>query len=158
MDNRLESTIALHRKIVEQAPDALILVDLEGIVRLWNARAAAIFGYETEEVLGKNLEVIIPENLRAAHWQGFRKAVETGVTKYAGKAMTTRSNHKDGRKLYVALSFSLLKDENGKVVGSIAIGRDTTETYLADRAMKAEMLELEAALRTVGANRSTAAS
>ncbi|MBX6392220.1 MAG: PAS domain S-box protein [Burkholderiales bacterium] len=140
----------LYHDIVEQAPDALILVDADGLVRIWNARAAEIFGYTAQEVLGGPLDVIIPESLRAAHWQGFRKAVDTGVTKYGGRVMTTRSMHKDGRKLYVDLSFSLLKDATGKVLGALAIARDVTESYQAARALKARVAELEAKLQESG--------
>ena len=79
----------LSEAILEQAPDAVIFADREGLIRLWNQSAAALFGYAAAEVLGRSLDVIIPERLRNAHWQGYRKATETGVMKYAG----TRADH-----------------------------------------------------------------
>jgi PAS domain S-box-containing protein len=85
-------TFNLFQAIIEQAPDAMIYADRSGTIRIWNRGAEAIFGYATEEVLGKNLDVIIPERFRRAHWDGFNKAIETGQTRHAGQAITTRSN------------------------------------------------------------------
>jgi PAS domain S-box-containing protein len=127
----------LSEAILEQAPDAVIFADREGLIRLWNQSAAALFGYAAAEVLGRSLDVIIPERLRNAHWQGYRKATETGVMKYAGRVLTTRSVHKDGRRVYVDLSFGVVRDGAGHVIGALAIGRDCTERYLSQRAAAA---------------------
>jgi PAS domain S-box-containing protein len=124
---------ALHETILDQAPDAIIYADREGAIRVWNRAAEALFGYAASEVTGQSLDIIIPERLRAAHWAGFDKSLSTGETKYAGRVLTTRSVHKDGRRLYVDLSFSLLKDRAGNIVGAIAVARDATERYLAAR-------------------------
>jgi PAS domain S-box-containing protein len=133
----------LFQAIVEQAPEAIIFADRDGAVRLWNRGAETIFGYAASEVLGKNLDLIIPERLRGAHWAGFRKAIETGETKFAGRVLTTRSVHKDGSRLYVDLSFGLVKEPDGTVAGSFAIGRDCTARYLSDNALTARNAELE---------------
>lgn len=121
----------LFQAIIEQAPDAMIYADKNGTIRVWNRGAEAIFGYAAEETIGKNLDVIIPERFRRAHWDGFNKAIATGQTRHTGKAMTTRSAHKNGNKLYVDMSFSLVKDRAGNVIGSLAIGRDSTARHLA---------------------------
>ena len=122
---------SLFQLIVEQAPDAMIYADREGVVRIWNLGAEAAFGYTAGEVLGKSMDVIIPERFRRAHWDGFRRALETGQTKYAGRVLTTRAVHKDGSKRYVDLSFGMVKDEAGIVTGVLAIARDCTERHLA---------------------------
>ena len=127
------SSAALHEAIVNGAPDAIVFADAAGHVRVWNASAEALFGYTAAEVLGGSLDPIIPERLRAAHWRGFQTALESGATKYSGQTMTTRAVHKDGRKLYVALTFSLLRDGSGRTVGAIASARDATAAYLAER-------------------------
>lgn len=127
----------LGERVVAQMHEAVIVVDREEIVRLWNAGAENLFGYAADEILGKNLDLIVPERLRQAHSSGFRKAVATGNTKYGGKVMTTRSVHKSGKKIYVDLSFSLLRDDGGKVMGVCAVARDCTESYLASRAQGA---------------------
>ena len=133
----------LFQAIVEQAPDAIIFADRGGAIRVWNRSAETVFGYAAAEVLGKSLDVIIPERLRGAHWEGFRRAIDTGQTKYGNRVLTTRSVHKNGSKLYVDLSFGLVKDEAGAVTGAMALGRDGTARYLSDGALRARVTELE---------------
>lgn len=128
--------LELYRAIVEQAPDAMIFADREGTIRLWNARAEAIFGYAENEALGQNLDLIIPENLRAAHWRGYRRSLAEGHTQSGGKAMVTRATHKLAGKLYVEMAFEIVSDKRQGVLGALATARDITQRYLADRARR----------------------
>ncbi|HEX4522267.1 MAG TPA: PAS domain S-box protein [Casimicrobiaceae bacterium] len=134
---------ALSQAIVDQAPDAIIFADRDGMIRLWNRGAERIFGYAAAEALGASLDLIIPERFRRAHWEGFRRAIDTGRTKYADRALTTRSAHRDGSKLYVDLSFGLVTDDGGMILGALAIGRDCTERYAADAALRSRLIALE---------------
>ncbi|EXI89835.1 MAG: Sensor protein FixL [Candidatus Accumulibacter regalis] len=120
----------LYRAIVDQAPDVIIFADRKGAIRVWNGGAETVFGHSAAEVLGESLDVIIPERLRKAHWDGFHKAIDSGQTKYRNQVLTTRSVHKDGSRLYVELSFGLVRDGSGTIVGSLAIGRDCTARHL----------------------------
>jgi PAS domain S-box-containing protein len=138
----------LFQAIVEQAPDAIIVAGRDGAIKVWNPGAETIFGYAAAEVLGKSLDVIIPERLRAAHWEGFHRAIDTGRTKDGNRVLTTRSIHKNGSRLYVDLSFGLLRDEAGAVTGAMAVGRDGTARYLADGALRARIAELEGKINT----------
>jgi len=125
----------------DQAPVSLILADREGRIVAWNQASTSLFGFAASEVLGQSLDVIIPEHLRDAHWKGFDRSLASGETRYAGRVMTTRAVHKDGRKLYVDFSFSMLKDAQGQVTGALAAGRDGTERFLAERARRARSPE-----------------
>ena len=116
------------RAVLEQAPDAMIYADRDGAIRIWNRAAETLFGYSAVEVMGGSLDVIIPERFRAANWAGFLKAVETGETKYGNRVMTTRGVRRDGSRLYLDLTFALVKDPTGGVIGVLAIGRDVTES------------------------------
>lgn len=133
----------LFQAIVEQAPYAIIFADRDGKIRVWNRGAETVFGFAAAEVLGKSLDVIIPERLRGAHWEGFNRAIDTGQTKYGDRVLTTRSVHKNGSKLYLDLSFGLVKDGAGAVTGALAIGRDCTARYLSEGALPARVAELE---------------
>ena len=113
----------LFEAVIEQAPDAIIFADRQGTIRMWNQAAVTLFGHAREDVLGQSLDIIIPERFRRPHWLGFDHAIESGTTKYAGSVMTTRSLHKDGSKLYVDLSFGLVRDASGSVVGALATAR-----------------------------------
>lgn len=81
---------------------------------------------------------IIPEHLRAPHWNGFNAAMEKGATKLQGRATLTRALHKGGRRLYVEMSFALVKgDGDSDVIGAVAVARDVTERVERERAAKA---------------------
>ncbi len=132
---RLEvSSIDLFRSIVDQAPDAMIYADRDGTIRVWNKAAEAIFGFTAADVLGSSLDVIVPERFRRAHWEAFDKAIQSGHARYGGRVMTTRSLHKNLSKLYVDMSFGLVKDSLGAVVGTLALARDCTERHLSKMA------------------------
>ena len=123
--------------ILEQLADALIYADAEGRIAGWNRAASELFGYRADETLGQSLDLIIPERLRAAHWKGFHAAIESGKTRLSGKPTLTKAVHKDGRKLFVEMTFALVSDAQGKSIGSVAIARDVTERVERERAEKA---------------------
>lgn len=134
---------ALFEAIAKHIPDAVVFADCDGLIRFWNRGAEAVFGFAANEVLGHSLDVIIPERMRAAHWAGYRRAIAAGHASHANQVRTTRSLHKDGRKLYVDLSFGVVADPAGRVEGSVAMGRDVSERYLADKALRARLAALE---------------
>lgn len=113
----------LHAALLAQAPDAIIYCDLDGRIEIWNAAAAALFGHSESHARGQSLDIIIPERFRAAHWAGFQRAVESGQAKYHGQVMTTRAVHADGSKLYVDLSFGLIRDATGVIIGVLSVAR-----------------------------------
>ena len=141
----------LARHIVEAASEAVIFADRGGVIRFWNRGAELLFGYPAAEALGRSLDIIIPERLRAAHWDAFDRSVRTGRTKHVDRVLTTRSTHKNGDKLYVDLSFGLVKDEHGTVHGAFAIGRDCTARHIEERTLRARMEVLEAKVDGAGA-------
>jgi PAS domain S-box-containing protein len=126
----------IYRSIVEQAHEAIIFIDCDGVVGLWNHGAETLFGFSADEVMGHNIDVIIPERFRPAHAQGFGRAVSTGKTRLGGRVLTTRANHKSGQKLYVDMSFGLVKDGE-RVLGAFAVARDGTERFLEQAARRA---------------------
>ncbi len=125
------------RHILRDVPDALIYADAEGVIRAWNAGAEALFGFSAAEALGASLDIIIPERLREPHWVAYRRAMARGATRGGAEVRTTRGTHKDGRKLYVDMSFGVVKHDDGRVLGSVAMARDATERYLAEVARRA---------------------
>lgn len=122
--------------LVEGLPDALVLADTGGTIRFWNAAAERLFGHARAEALGQSLNLLIPERFRPAHDAGFARAVATGELRTGTRVLRTRSNHKDGRRLYVDFTFALLKDAAGRVVGVYALARDATEAHLAQQAQQ----------------------
>jgi PAS domain S-box-containing protein len=132
----METRVDVYRRIVEQTTDAIIFADREGLIRIWNRGAESVFGFPAADVLGKSLDVIIPEELRKRHWESYGKAIAADKTKSGSRVLTTRSLHRDGRRLYVDLSFTIIVDDAGHAEGALAIGRNVTERYLADKALR----------------------
>ncbi|WFU40605.1 PAS domain S-box protein [Bradyrhizobium sp. CB82] len=127
----------LDARILDDAADALISSDRAGTIVRWNRASCALFGFSAQEALGQNLDLIIPEHLRAAHWKGFEAAMSSGTMKLAGRPTLTRALHKSGRKLYIEMTFALVRDAGGAVQGSVAMARDVTERVERERAAKA---------------------
>lgn len=134
---------AVYRRIVEQTTDAVIFADREGLIRIWNRGAEAVFGFPAAEALGQSLDIIIPEELRKRHWEGYNRAIAAGRTRLGSRVLVTRGLHRDGSRLYVDLSFAVIVDDEGRAEGALAIGRNVTERYLADRALRKRVAELE---------------
>lgn len=125
----------LAEMILDQVADAVIFADRSGAIARWNRASSELFGYSHEEAIGANLDLIIPEHLRAAHWRGFDAAMANGTLKLAGRPTLTRAQHKSGRRLYVELTFALVKRAaGGEVIGSVAMARDVTERVEKERA------------------------
>ena len=137
IDSRLFETI------VAQVPDAVIFTDREGVIQLWNRGAEVLFGFAADDVIGTRMDVIIPERFRQAHWEGFRRAVASGCTRHGDCVRTTRAVHRFGHKLYVELSFGLVKDSGGSVIGSVAMGRDCSSRHVSEKALRERIHELE---------------
>ena len=131
----MDDTSSLADAILEQIADAVIFADATGTIRRWNRAAAALFGYSAAQALGQKLDLIIPEHLRAAHWRGFEAAMANGATKLQGRPTLTRATHQTGRRLYVEMTFALVKEQAGGAPrGAVAIARDVTERIEQQRA------------------------
>ncbi len=126
----------LCQRIVEDAPDVIIFADREGVIRLWNAGARAVFGYEPEEALGQTLDLIVPERLRERHWEGFNRVMATGVTRYGRELLAVPAIGKDGGRISVEFSVVMLRDAGGKPLGVAAILRDVTQRWQEQRRLR----------------------
>ena len=135
----------LHTALLDQGPDAVIFAGTDGVITYWNEAATRIFGHSAAAAMGQNLDIIIPEQYRAAHWTGFDRALAAGDTKYRGQSLATRSVRADGGQIYVELSFGIVKDAAGVAIGAIATARDITERFNADREMRRKLREFERA-------------
>jgi PAS domain S-box-containing protein len=64
-----------YRQIVDGASDAIVVADVAGTIRYWNAGAEAMFGHGAAEAVGKSLDLIVPEAQRARHWDGYHRVM-----------------------------------------------------------------------------------
>lgn len=122
-------------QILDQVGDALICADRNGEIIRWNRACVALFGFSAEEAIGQSLDLIIPQHLRAAHWSGFDAAMTKGTLKLEGRPTLTRALHKSGRRLYVEMTFTIVKgDAESKALCAVAMARDVTERVERERA------------------------
>lgn len=130
----------LGSQLVENMPDALIVADADGIIRFWNAGAERIFGFSAAEAMGRSLDLITPENLRARHWDGYRCTMQTGETKYgAGDLLSVPALHKDGHRISIQFSILPLKAAGGGLDGIAAIMRDVTADFEERKRLRQEL-------------------
>ena len=134
----------LCHQIVMAAHDAIIMADREGIIRLWNKGAEIIFGFSSAEALGQSLHLIIPENLRERHDQGYQKVMESGHSQYFTEILAVPALKKDGSRISVEFTMTLIKDHKGLIMGPAGIIRDVSDRWEKDRAMKSRLAALEA--------------
>jgi PAS domain S-box-containing protein len=133
----------LCRHIVENAQDAIIFSDREGRIRLWNAGAENIFGYRAEEALGESLDLIIPERLRERHWDGYRKVMTSGLTRYAQELLAVPAIRKDGTRISVEFTIVLVRGSPAELLGAAAIIRDVTARWRREKELKKRLPELQ---------------
>jgi PAS domain S-box-containing protein len=133
----------LCHQIVKEAHDAIITADREGIIQLWNKGAEMVFGFSPTEALGQSLHIIIPENLWERHDQGYQKVMESGHSKYSTELLAVPALKKDGSRVSVEFTMTLIRDHQGLILGAAAIIRDVSVRWEQERAMKRRLAELE---------------
>ena len=138
------------RRIVEGSPDAIVFSDQDGIIRLWNAGAEAMFGYSAEEAVGMSLDIIVPEKMQERHWEGYFRVMKTGSTKYGKDLLAVPGIRKDRSRVSLEFSVALIRDEDGVLLGISAVLRDVTARWQKEREMKERIAALEAQAKGPG--------
>jgi PAS domain S-box-containing protein len=131
------------QNLIASAGDAFVAAAPDGRIILWNRAAERIFGFTEEQALGQSLDLIIPERLRARHWEGYKKVMQTGETRYGAELLRVPATHKDGRRLSIAFTVSLLHGPGREVQAIVAIIRDETQRWEEERALRQRIAELE---------------
>jgi PAS domain S-box-containing protein len=133
--------------LLEALNDAVVACDEKGAIVVWNAAAERIFGFTKAEAMGRSLDIIIPERLRARHWEGYEKTMHTGHTKYAHDTLRVPAIDKAGRAMSIAFTVAMLFKEDGKPTTVLSAIRDETQRFADERAWKRRIAELEAAAK-----------
>ncbi len=135
-DSGLERWLAA---IVESSDDAIISKDLNGIITSWNEGATRIFGYSSDEVMGKSITVLIPPD-RDNEEPEILERIRKGELVDHYETMRRR---KDGSLVEISLTVSPVIDESGKIVGASKIARDITARKEAERQLLKRDVERE---------------
>ena len=132
---RAEEARLKHSVIVESSDDSIISATLEGIITGWNSGAQRMFGFREAEAIGQPIALLMPLELRDESDIIMRRVL-------AGERVEHRETvwvRKDGKKVYVSLTVSPVRDSAGRIVGTSRLARDITENRQAElELMKSE--------------------
>ena len=130
-------------RLVSTMPDAVVYGDAEGVIRFWNGGATRIFGFAEAEAIGCSLDIIIPERLRARHWEGFRTTMRTGQSRYGeGQTLSVPTIRKDGAQISVEFTIVPFTGQSGEMIGIAAIMRDATARFEEMRTLRRQLASL----------------
>jgi PAS domain S-box-containing protein len=123
--------------LLASGADAIVATDRDGIIRHWNPGAERIFGHSAAEAVGKSLDLIIPENLRARHWEGYHHVMRTGRSRYGeGDLLAVPGLRKDGTRVSLEFTVAMIRDAAGEMAGIAAILRDVTARFDEMKALR----------------------
>ena len=112
--------------------DGMMMLDVDGTIRSWNTAAERLFGYSAAEVVGRNLSMLVPEELREANIAATRRLVATGNSNVIDRAnLNYPARRKDGSRF--ELEGTVTRTGGGDIPHLVAIFRDITERKQAER-------------------------
>ena len=124
-EEMLRSSLEAIRRLVETAPDGILLVGKTGKIQLSNEQAEAMFGYTHEEMLSLNVDQLVPERYRDNHPTNRASYHENPVKRRMGEHLATFALRKDGTEFPMATALSASETEAGLLVTCIV--RDLTD-------------------------------
>jgi PAS domain S-box-containing protein len=122
------------RAVAQSANDAVIAADNEGNIVFWNNAAHIIYGYEEKEMLGRSIEILMPERFRKAHIERLAKLKENQSAPTIGRVIESEGLRKDGSIFPAEYSVSSWQTKAGKYF--TALVRDITERKKAEKALR----------------------
>lgn len=138
--------------IAETTTDAFVAIDPDNRVIYWNRGAEQLLGWSAEEIAGKSLDLIIPDDRQAHHRAGMRRLSDGQEPRIIGKTTQVTARHRDGRAVAVELSLTLWCDPStGSPAGYASIMRDVSERRRLEEERDAYERQLEEQLAAVQA-------
>ena len=134
---------AFFRTLLETAPDAMVIVDGDGEIVLVNRQIESMFGYERDELLGQQVEQLLPERLRQRHAAHRALFERTPKLRKMGNGFELLALHKSGDEFAVEISLSPLQTPDGMLVSSVI--RDVSERMEMEKQIIAARLAAERA-------------
>ena len=128
------------QQLLESAPDAMVIVNHQGIIQLVNEQVRNIFGYENEELLNQKVEILIPKRFHDSHGQHRSGFFASPKMRPMGAGLELSGVRKNGEEFPVEISLSPIETENGKLV--TAAIRDISDRKKAEQALQDSMDEL----------------
>ncbi len=149
LNHALRSNETKFRGLVEAAPDAMVIVDAQGIIALVNAQAEAMFGYRRGELEGQPVELLIPGHLGEQHRSHVAGFVSGAKTRPMGSGLDLRAVRKNGREFPVEISLSPLQTADGMFVSSAIRDVSTRRRIEAELARSRDLEQAASRAKTV---------
>jgi PAS domain S-box-containing protein len=130
----LHESEARFRSLVESATDAILVADHRGILISWNRSAAALFGYASEDAIGKPLTLLMPERYRSAHEKGLARMESTGTSHVIGSVVELHGLRKNGTEFPIELSLATWNTTAGNFYSGII--RDISSRKKTESALR----------------------
>jgi PAS domain S-box-containing protein len=126
--------------VLSARSDAMIAADKDGIIRCWNPGAHRVFGFSCDEVVGRSLNVIIPERQR--HWHGFNRVMQKGQSRHGDNdVLAVPAVRRDGATISVEFTIVPVRDESARLLAIAAIVSDTSTRFEEMRTLKRQIAE-----------------
>jgi len=122
------------RAVAQSSNDAIIIGDQPGNILFWNSGAQSIFGYQSHEVVGKSLTLLMPERYRLGHLRGMARYCETGEARLIGKTFELHGLRKTGEEFPLELTLSAWMEHQQQFFSGII--RDISERKVAEGALR----------------------
>jgi PAS domain S-box-containing protein len=145
--NAAERGLLQLASIVESSDDAIISKDLNGIIQTWNDSAERLFGYKADEIIGRSVTTLIPED-RQDEEPGIIARIRAGQRVHHYETVRRR---KDGSLINISLTVSPVRDGRGIVIGASKIARNISDRIEAERRLRASEQHLQTLLEAVPA-------
>lgn len=133
-ENALRESENRYRIVAETASDAIITIDENSAIHFVNSSVEDVFGYTPEEIVGKNLTILMPDYMRRLHEAGLRSYVETGRRHLNWEATELPGLHKSGREIPLELSFGEYKKDGRHFFTGFA--RDISDRKKSEEALR----------------------
>ncbi|CAN5443956.1 hypothetical protein BH10BAC3_BH10BAC3_09550 [soil metagenome] len=118
--------------IINSSDDAIVSRNLDSSITSWNQGAENTFGYSADEINGKDITILIPEDLQNEEKEILKNIIAGEVIDH----YATKRIKKNGEIIAVSLNVSPIKDPAGKIIGASKISRDVTERIVAEQALR----------------------